>query len=300
MNAFRNAFRIIGNKFGFLWTHIAYYALVFFLLISICLAVLVPYVNKLVDLEGFNLIRRISEIGQTIIDGESFSQVIDHIKALGTDIGGIFAGIKSLPTLLVLLLLTAVWRFILGLADIAFYHCVDMHLSSSARQSFRASFIRNIGKSAKYQLCKMIFSFPADAAIFGLLYLVSLIFAAPLLLFFSPFIILFLFVLLYSLRFALFSGWIPEILHSENKKIFPAFCRSLKLLGHNFGRVYGSMLLFMLIAIALNLFFGIFTLGVGLLVTIPFTFFIMLVLNSTLYYQNNNLRYYVDKDTIIN
>ena len=75
---------------------------------------------------------------------------------------------------------------------------------------------------------------------------------------------------------------------------------NLKTLKKNFARIYGTMVLYLLTVIAVNIFFGLFTLGVGLFVTIPLTFYFMTVLNSTLYYQNNNLRYYIDKNTIIN
>ena len=298
MNAFKNAFKILGNKFAFLWIHIGYYALAFFLLASVCLSVLVPYINKIVD--GFNMAKRISEIGQVIIDGGALTKAADLIKTLAADIGSVFTGSTGFPTISILLLLTILWRFVLGLGDVAFYHCIDMHLSSAIKQNFRASFIKNMGKSAKYQLCKMLFALPLDIALFGILYLASILFSAPLLLFFTPFVLLLLFILLYSLRLSVFSGWAPEILHSENKKIFPAFYQSFKLLGKNFGRVYGSVTLYVTIAVAVNIFFGIFTLGVGLIVTVPLTFYMMFILNSTLYYQNNNLRYYVDKDTIIN
>ena len=298
MNAFRNAFRVIANKFGFLWTHIAYYSLVIFLLVSISLSVLVPYINKIV--ESINVMQRLSEIGQAIIDNDGFGEFISLTKVFISDLGGIFAGVRGLQTGLILFLLSMLSRFALGLGDIAFFHCIDMHLNSAVKQRFRASFIKNLGKSVKYQLCKMLFSLPFDAAIISLMYLISFAFKAPLSLFFAPTFMVLGFVVLYGLRLAFFSGWVPEMLHSESKKIFPAFFNSLKLFGKNFARSYGALLLYMIVAIAMNVLFGIFTLGVGLFFTIPFTYFILTVLSSTLYYQNNNLRYYVDKNTIIN
>jgi len=297
MNAFRNAFKIIADRFVFLWTLIAYYGLAVFLLVSICLSVLIPYLNAIIE---SNLIQRISEIGQAIVAGSGMEDITGLFNALTSDLARIFTGTLGLSTIGILLLLSVVWRFILGLADVAFYHVIDMRLCSAAKETFRSSFIKNVGKGAKYQLSKMLISLPVDGVIYGVIYLASLLFSTPVLFIFAPFTLLLLYVLLYSARLSLFSGWIPEILHSEHKRIFPAFKSSLKLLGKNFWRVYTAMLLNMLVVIAINLFFGIFTLGVGLLITVPLTFYILMALNSTLYYQNRGLRYYVNKDTIVN
>ena len=298
MNAFKNAFRLIAAKFGFLWTHIVYFSFIIFILISICLSVLVPYTNNIID--SVNIMQRLSEIGQSVIDQKGFEEFIRLLRAFLSDLGGVFSGGKGFTTILILVALAVMSRFVLGLADIAFFHCVDMHLSSAARQGFRASFIKNLGKSAKYQLCKMLFTLPADAALIALLYAVSLLFNLALGVFLAPFFMVLAFVIFGGLRVSLFSGWVPEILHSENKKIFPALFASLKLFRKNFARNYGTIVLYMLTAIALNVFFGLFTLGVGLFVTIPFTFYVLTALSSTLYYQDMNLRYYIDKNTIIN
>ena len=300
MNAFKNAFKILGNRFSFLWTHIAYYALAVFLIVSLCFSILIPYINKII--ESFDFIGRISEIGQSILDGGGIEAFWTMFKQFFVDLGGIFATDNYLPTMLLLLLVSVLSRFILGLAEVAFYHVIDMHLSSATKQSFRMSFIKNIGKSCVFQLSKMLFTVPFDLAVFGLVYLATLTFSVPLLLWFAPFLTLLVFVLMYSLRMAVFSGWIPQLLHSEKRKIFGSLFQSLSLLKGNkkFGRVYGAMLLYELIVIAFNIFFGIFTLGVGLFITVPLSLYFMTVLNSTLYYQNSDLRYYIDAETIVN
>ena len=299
MNAFKNAFKVIAAKFGFLWTHIVYYSLVLLIMISISLTVLIPYINSK-TVEEINVAQSLSAIGQSLIDKDGFSEFIRLSRDFVSELGSVFSGGNWFQTISLLFLLSLVTRFVLGLADIAFFHCVDMHLSSAAKKSFRASFVKNLSKSAKYQLCKMLFALPADAAIVAVIYAVSLTFGRPLFLFFAPFFMVLAFVILYSLRLTLLSGWAPEILHSENKKIFPALFKSFKLCHKNFARNYGTMFLYVLVAIAINIFFGLFTLGVGLFVTIPFTFYLLTVLSSTLYYDNNNLRYYIDKNTIIN
>ena len=300
MNAFKNAFKILGNKFSFLWTHIAYYALAVFLIVSLCFSILIPYINKII--ESFDFIGRVSEMGQSILDNGGIDAFWTMFKQFFIDLGVVFATGNYLSTMLLLLLGLILSRFILGLAEVAFYHVIDMHLSSATKQSFRMSFIKNIGKSCVFQLSKMLFTLPFDLAVLGLVYLATLTFSVPLLLWFAPFLTLLVFVLMYSLRMTVFSGWIPQLLHSEKRRIFGSLFQSLSLLKENkrFGRVYGAMLLYLLLIIAFNIFFGIFTLGVGLFITVPLSLYFMTVLNSTLYYQNSGLRYYIDAETIVN
>lgn len=300
MNAFKNAFKVLGNRFTFLWTHIAYYTLAIFLIVSICASILIPYINQIVSVEDFNFIGRVSGMGQTIISGGGIDAFWVQFTQFFTELGEIFTSANYLPTFLLLLLVSVISRFVTGLAELAFYHVIDMHLSSAAKQSFRTSFIKNIGKSSVYQLSKMLFTLPFDLIIFLLVYVVTFTFSVPFLLWFAPFFTLLAFVLLYSLRLAMFSGWVPQMLRSERRKIFGSFFSSVALLKKNFGRVYGAMVLYMILIIAVNVFFGIFTLGVGLFITVPLSLYFASILNSTLYYQNANLRYYIDKNTIIN
>ena len=62
--------------------------------------------------------------------------------------------------------------------------------------------------------------------------------------------------------------------------------------------MFAYFLVAWVIIIALNIFVGLFTLGAGLLISIPVSMLFVSILNMTLYYGKNGKRYYVDGTVI--
>lgn len=293
MNAFKNAFKIVFSRFSFLWVLLLFYFIAAVILISIGLTTLFNYFDALLT---YDFLGEISGIVSQIFNG-GFTGLEQTFSGFFAEMSDLFSNVW---TYVIFILLSALSRFIFGLADIAIYDNINSYMNSTARLPFGSCFIKRLGKSAVYQLSKMLYALPADIVVYGAVYLASRLFAFPVMAIFTPFLMMIVFIAAYSLRLALFSGWAPRILNSEHGKIFLSFKESAGLFAKNFGRMYGSQVLFLVLAIALNLFFGIFTFGVGLIITGPLTLYYMTVLNCTLYYQNSGLRYYVDSETIIN
>ena len=63
--------------------------------------------------------------------------------------------------------------------------------------------------------------------------------------------------------------------------------------------IYVVVMLLVLIIFALNVFSFIFTLGVGALITIPASYVILNCFQLVNYYDREELKYFIDKNTII-
>jgi hypothetical protein len=172
-------------------------------------------------------------------------------------------------------------------------------MSSAAKLGFTSRFIRRFGAGALYQLNKLALSLPVDIAIFAVLYAVSLLTGVPVLVVFVPFLMMLAFILLFTLRIALLGGWAPALLEYQ-KRVSVSFGLALKAAKGKFGYNYVVYLLYFIAAMVFNVFFGLFTLLVGLILTVPLTLFFLKVLNCAVFRQNAGLRYYVDKDVVVN
>ncbi|GHV00687.1 hypothetical protein FACS1894211_08610 [Clostridia bacterium] len=294
MNIFKNAFKIVGAKFPIVWSIILYYLIAGVIITSVGLSILLPYVNALVD---FKVTEAVLQILKDLSRGE-FSVFFTGAHSLWKELVGGLQPHRFEASLL-LLAVFMIGRFLFGWADLAFYDMIHLHLSSAAKLGFMPCFIKRIGPAALYQLNKLVFSLPFDIAVFAVLYLISLLTAVAALVIFVPFIMMLAAVLLFSLRIAFLSGWAPALLEHQ-KSVSASFGISVKRLRGNFRRDYVVYLLFFLAAIVFNVFFGLFTLLVGLVLTIPLTLFFLKVLNCVVFRQNSGLRYYIDKDNVVN
>jgi hypothetical protein len=294
MNELKNAIRITGRRFSLVWTILLYYTVALILMVSIGLSILLPYINAVID---FNLSYRVGSVLRALADGGGIGAFANELIVLIGDLLGIF-NTHAFSAYALITAVTVISRFILGLADIAFYDIVNAHCTSAAALPFSTCFVKNLGKGALWQLNKLLFILPVDIIIGLLIYAVVLLSANAVLVLFSPFLIMLTFILLYALRLALFAGWAPGIVNGGG--MYASLAKHAASFRRNFRADYAVCTLFTVAAVAFNLFFGIFTLGVGFILTVPITRYVMTSLNCVLFYRNNGKRYYIDKDIVIN
>ena len=156
--------------------------------------------------------------------------------------------------------------------------------------SFASSFKKNLS----YQFTSLLFHLPINFGIYYLLlYSFRLFRYGGIIMFFSPFIILFGFSILMALKHTLFCGWIPSMV-VRNKGAFAALKDSMIIPKRRFGRTFGNAFSLVITVVCFNMFGGIFTYGVGLIITIPVTILLYSIFGMVAYYSATGQRYYLD------
>ena len=105
------------------------------------------------------------------------------------------------------------------------------------------------------------------------------------------------FIALNAFRYAVISMWAPSVI-VDGKKIFPAFFSGAKSAFRHFGSIYSSYVVSWVLIVALNLLVGLFTFGVGLLITVPISMTFLSILGMTVFYGKNGRRYYADSSIV--
>jgi len=296
MNFFKNTFKILAEKFSVVWATLLYFFVAAVIIVSIVLSVFLPYI-KLLTPEDFGVVNAAVEVLKQLSNG-NFSAFADSFRDLWREVAS-GLGSRAWATSFLLFGVLAVSRFIFGFADYATYDIIHEHMSSAAKLGFMSRFIRSLGNAALFQICKMAISLPFDIGVIVIMYFVSMLANIPALFLLTPFLVMLTAVMLFPLRLTLLGSLAPAML--EHKKNAPAaFVVSLGKLKGNFWRNYVSFISFFLAAIVFNVFFGLFTLTVGLLLTVPITFLFLKILCCVLFKHNSGLRYYVNKDTVVN
>lgn len=230
---------------------------------------------------------------------ELFNSLSALLLVLGELIAENIAVFVPLTVLLVLIISIGM-SFFMGLAELAIADCLYSNMASNSRLSFGSCFIKNLGKSAKLQLTKLLIVLPVDllivASIIGVLLLYTV--QNAIITFITPFILVLVLVVLIALRQTLFCMW-ASCMTVHNRSAFGALKESFVCMSKNFGTILSSQLVMTLIYVGVNIATCLFTASVGLLLTIPATILFSATLGQVAYFSTNGLKFYIDENKII-
>jgi hypothetical protein len=296
---FKNSIKILMSRFQLVWAIIIYYAVVTVILGSLGIYVLQPTIEAIKDSDIYaDLIGLFDSIfsGEQTLQGFSggLMEIYDNVKA------NVFTRMSVIQSTTAFLFVIAVFaRIAYGVIELPTVVMLDGHLSSKASYSFAGKIILHGWRSALQQLIKMLFSLPCDIFIIASVWGLSFLFGVPAVRYFVPFLMILALLLLIPLRLQLFSCWTPGVV-ADSKKLFAGFFSGVRIaFARGRMRVYSLYFAMVLLIFAIVVFFGIFTLGAGLVVIVPLSILLLNIANTVVYYSYNGKRYYVDQETII-
>ena len=291
--AFKNAFKILIEKFGLVWMLLLYIFALAVVLVSISMAFIIPIYREFLNA---GITEQFAALFNSIMEGASVNRWFEIIREIGTMSSELLRSSMSLrlnSTLWLVFVVVIAYRFLLGLYELPLISVLDGAMSANAKIGFGGQIISLLGKSSRFTLVKMLYTVCYDCltafTMYGLFKLLDISSVAV----FAPFLIMLVFILLTALRYSMISMWAPRII-ADNGKIFPSFAYSVKKSFRNFGSVFAYFSVAWVLIIAFNVFVGLFTFGVGLLISVPTSMLLVSVLNMTLYYGKSGKRYYID------
>lgn len=212
----------------------------------------------------------------------------DFLALLGEHMGSIVGSVIGVCAVYLLL------RFANGLGVFAVADVANDRMSVNARTKFYAAFVRCVGKATLYHLIYVPASFVYDV--------VSLL-ACWLFFFYTPFLLgwgaagvafsvsltLLAIVLFQTLKMTLVSSWIPAILNGGG--VLSSFKASFRGAGE-FWKMFSYYLVAIFLIVAGNAAFAVFTVGSGLLLTVPVSYLFLLCFQLVGYYEQGEKRYF--------
>lgn len=193
-------------------------------------------------------------------------------------------------------LLYLVSRFVNGLSVFAVGVVVNDRMDSYSRTSFSQAYFSRIGSSALYQVIYVPLCFVYDALMllscwFFFFYIPSFL---PSWGFFTVLIAISLtftaLACLEALKMTLISGWIPSII-CDKMGAGKALAHSLR--EKNFGVRFANYLATVYVIVIVNVVAAIATVGSALLLTVPFSYLLLLCMQFVHYYREHGKKYFV-------
>ena len=295
--SFKNAVKILLSRFGLVWTLLLYVVIFTCVIGSLSVTFIIPIVRAL---EEAGIGDSVSALFNSILAGDSMRQWFEQLKAILDTAVSVFRtnyAARFNSSLLVILVFVLAGRFLVGLYELPLIKTLEASMSSDVKIGFTGCFISKLGISCRFTLAKMIYTILYDSAMYSVLYAMFGLFSVKGLGILAPSLIMLAFIALNALRYGIISMWAPSVI-VDGRKIFPSFFSGARRAFANFGAIYSSFFVSWLLIVALNALVGLFTFGVGLLITVPVSMAFISILNMTVFYGKNGRRYYADSSVV--
>lgn len=291
---YKNTFKLLFSNAHLIWKILLYILIAGLVVGGLCLVTALPVVQVLINA---NFFEKITDVYQTFISSLDLKSLIMRIGDLSvkfvdiinSNISKIMLSIFGVG-FVIMVLGTIVFKFYQMPTAVNLYY----YMSSNTKHNYANSFASSFKKNFLYQIASFMFLVPINFGIYYLLlYSFRLFRLGGAFIVLSPFIILFGFCILMSLKYTLFCGWIPSIV-VRNKGIFSGLKDSMIIVKRRFGQTFGNAFAIVLTSVFLNVFGGVFTYGVGLIVTVPVSLLMHSTFGMVAYYSATGQRYYLD------
>ncbi len=288
--SFKNALKNLVAHFGTVWSLLLYILLFAALITGLSLPFIMPIARAFIKAGVVDGIR--SAFGALFGEG-GWNGMWSELNDVFAAVFGVFEDNSVMTTLIMtffIFIVVVAFRFFLGLYEIPLATVIDGRLSCNANYGFMGKLFSTLVTSVGYSLAKMVVTVSFDAV---MALIITGIAQAVGFNMWLLFISVFVFLVLGAFRFSIIACWAPCVASGEYG-VIKGFFHSAKICFKRFGSIYSTYIVSLLLFIAVGMFITIFTLGVGLIVILPFGTTYFGYLNATVYYNKSGKRYYVD------
>lgn len=302
---FRHTLQILIDNFSVTYKQLVYKLVITLITAALTMAILYPLLKMFTGLAEFkNLVEGVKDFFNKLIEGDIEELANINIREkVQTALDSINSLIKSHTSIIALaivgiLLIRLINMFFSSLGNFAAAAVINDKMALRAQSPFFVTLLRNLKNASLYSLMYVPLSFLYDAICFTLMF-----FVAFKLLVFVPFIwriFLFVTVIVFALtvKLTFASDWLPALIRGK-KKPLEAFAYTFSRKNKNTLNVLSNFIVLVLIIFAINVIALLFTFGVGALITVPASYVVLNCFQLVNYYDREELKYFLDKNTII-
>lgn len=299
---FKHTFHVFVDNFNVTYKQLLYRLVVLVIAGVVLYFSVIPFINDFLP-ELNNLIDTSVDFALKLLNGkvdelttiservqQAYAAFIDLIHSKTTDIAVV---------IIIILVIHLITSFFNGLGNFAAATCINDKMALRANSPFLSLLIKNLKQAAAFNaiyvpLTVLYDTVVAVAMFFFIFYLMNSI--VPFFVCIFLFVLLLVFSVVLKLTFT--CDWLPAIIRGKKGQ--------LEALKYTFSRkrkdtlnVLSNFVVLVLIIFGLNVAAFFCTLGVGLLITVPASAVLIVAFYMVNYYDREEIKYFVDKNTVI-
>lgn len=300
---FKHTFHVFVDNFQIAYKQLLYRLIIGAAALAIGIGCVYPFISEFLHSQAFNAltvsvrtfvldflkgeVNQLAQISESVQN--AYAQVLELINTRITQL--------VLMALLVLFLLL-VEKWFAGLGNYTTAVMVNDKMALRAETPFIRAMVSHLKEAAVYNLIYVPLSFLYDLAVCALLATVLFFMLTGIrYLIINLFLFTLMMVLSTALKMTFTCDWLPALVRGkmgQKKAIAYSFSRK----GKNTGNIFSNFVVLCLLLLAVNM-AALLTFGVGLLLTVPSSYVIIVCFEMVNYYDREEIRYFVDKNTII-
>lgn len=300
---FKHTFHVFVDNFSVTYKHLLYRLVILLIAAGLYAAVLHPLIDKITgSAQWQSLIEGVKSFLKNLVQGhptelgQATEQIKESFTALLTYISH-NAG-KVVWSIIGVIAVHLVEKFFSGLGNYAMAAVINDKMALRAQSPYLLTLIKNLKEACLYNLIYAPLSILYDFICYSCLGL--LFFKAMSFLYFPFQIFLFvtLVVVAISFKMVFTTDWLPALIRGkkgQKKAFLYTFDRRRK----NTFNVLSNFVVIILIIFAVNVGAVVFTFGAAALITVPSSYAIIVCFEFVNYYDREELKYFIDKNTII-
>lgn len=301
---FKHTFNVFVDNFAVTYKQLLYRLIVLTVATVIGVTCLYPFMMDFINSQALNsLIENVKDFVLELLDGNvgslaethtaivsAYEQVLELFQTRVTEI--VLMG-------LLILLLYIVQAWFAGIGNYTTAVIINDKMALRADSPFIGTMISHLKEAVIYNLIYVPLSILYDLIVFSIMFIVLFYMVHGIQFFFiSVFLFALISVIATAFKMTFTCDWLPALVRGklgQKGAIKYAFSRK----GKNTLNVYSNFIVLIVIILGLNVVAGIFTFGVGLLLTVPGSYIMIISFELVNYYDREEIRYSVDKHTII-
>lgn len=302
---FKHTFHVFVDNFSVIYKQLLYRLVIMLISGIICWLCINPLVRDVIRSEQLNdLLESLHGFITNLLNGK-----LEELSALSQMVKDAYAEVIALINSktssiivsgLVLLLIYIVTKWFEGLGNYATASVINDKMALRAEQPFLGTLIRNLKEAAIYNAIYVPLSIAYDLLIsVAMFFLLFFLLNNVLYFFISIFLFVLALVVSIVIKMTFTCDWLPALIRGKKGQ-----AGALKYTFVQTGKkTLGVMSNFTIITIgvfAVNAAALILTFGVGLLITIPSSYVIIICFEFVNYYDREEIKYFLDKNTIVN
>ena len=300
---FKHTFHVFVDNFSVTYKQLLYRLVISLIAAGLYAAVVVPMVKGLTgSAEYLSLTEGIKSFFKNLVEGRP-SELGGNTEQIKTAFKGLLefiAGKTSNIALGVLgiLLVQFIKKFFDGIGNYTTAAVINDKMALRAQSPFSVTLIHNLIPAALYSLIyvpiNLVYSIICYAGMFYIIFVLMSFLFLPL----RIFLYIVFMVVAVSFKMVFTTDWLPAIIRGKSGQR-NAFVYTFKRKGKQTLNVLSNYIVLVLLIFSLNVAAVLCTFGAGALLTIPSSYVILVCFEFVNYYDREELKYFIDKKTII-
>ena len=291
----RNTLKILSSNFSLTWKSGLYKLVSFFAIIFLCYILVSPIFT---ELKSADLMGKFTALFESLFAFKG-AEITKTATDIATELNSVMMDSYIVNIIVMFVLLFAVLPFLFDLSNVAECDVLYGAMSCNTRLNYVASFMGCLRASFKVALLRLAITIPYSLIVLFVLYaIINMILIGGFATYLALFLLLFVCVVAIAFERALLGYFAPATIIQDMKAkclIKRGFCLNLK----QFSRNFASNFILSICVFFVNAFIGIYTFGVGLVITLPSSLLCYNILSMVSYCNAFGINYYVSPSEIV-